>query len=183
MDEKIKKSVDKLNVLCYNIIVLFVLIQLANIKDGEKMRKAISITSLIFAITCLFNSCYYIAGDSNPDFSVKDNVEWIDKESHYDKYEVKGKEVNIYCTLTFKNKGDKDAVFYLCADFADDKEIGLVTEGLLYGFNTEDKKDTIYLEANTKKTYEYVFKGKFGGVNRKATRLCPDIEIQEIEEK
>lgn len=146
------------------------------------MKKIVCVSTLLILVMCLFNSCYPVVESVNSEDSLENNVEWIDKESCYDKYEVKGNNVNIYCTLTFKNISDKDAVFYLTADFSDDLERGLVTEGLLHGVNKEDGKDTLFLEAHKKKTFKYVFKGKFGGVNKKATRLCPDIEIQEVKD-
>ena len=146
------------------------------------MKKVLAIPAIMILIICLFNSCYSTVGKDESDSSLMTNVEWIDKESSYNRYEVKGNKVNIYCTLTFKNKSDKPAVFYLSADFADDLDLGLVTEGLLYGVNKEDGKDTLFLEAYEKKTFEYIFKGDFGGVKRKATRECPDIEIQEIKD-
>ena len=142
--------------------------------------KRITALLLIILTACIFCSCQINVPNVENYDDIESRVELIDDESYYEAYEVKGKGVNIYCTLTFKNKSDKDVDFYLSADFSDDKELGLVTEGLLYGVNKADGKDVVHIKANKKKTVEYIFKGIFAGVNKKANRLLPDIEIQEV---
>lgn len=137
--------------------------------------KSFKISAVIITLVICLTSCTI----NNP-IKLIENDSSNSNYSFFNDFSVKDDTVNINCYVVLENTSNKQQTFKLIGYLPDDVGKLLVNKKII-AVNKKGEERLFTIPANTTKSFNVAFAGKYAGTYQKANKLLPEIEIQIIE--